>query len=212
MLFSGVASAAAPDKTAVRSVRIGVVNNSSISIDQFIIDAIQRQLNEHILPVWRVTADLYLSAPDDGSSPDYTCQIFDETDIPGNMGYHGVDDSGCPFAKVFPATIARAGLELSTMLSHEIVEMIVDPWGNRSVLYDCGDSTGALYAMEVCDPVQGNTYQIDGVTVSDFVTPQYFQRSAKAPFDFLGILQAPFTPAPSGSQKLMLVGQLGTWL
>ncbi len=54
-------------------------------------------------------------------------------------------------------------------LSHEVIEMLVDPSG-----------TG----REVCDPV-ANYFgaQLDGVTVADFVTPAWFHPGWRGPWD-----------------------------
>jgi len=181
-------------------------------VDPALVAAIQQQLDLHFLPVWGHSAELYVAqSAGDIAQFDYSCTVCNESDIPGDGGYHDVDSSGRPFAKVFPDTLARADMDFSVALSHEILEMVADPWGNSTVVYDCGDGTGAVYKLEVCDPVQSSTYLIDGVRVSNFVTPQYFRQGGQAPYDYLGILQWPFSIAPSGRQMMMLVGQLGAW-
>src|SRR5262249_42589876 len=61
-------------------------------------------------------------------------------------------------------------------LSHEVLELIVDPMVSCFVPGPDprgGDGT-VLFAYEVCDPVERTSYQVDGVAVSNFVTPQYF--------------------------------------
>ncbi len=213
MLCAPGIAAAAGDRRAKQQVpRIGLLNNSRTPVDPLVVAAIQRQLDEHFLPVWNLSSELYVGqSAGDIQECGYSCVVTDESDVPGDGGYHDVGADGRPFAKVFPDTIARAGLEFSVALSHEILEMVADPWGNARVLYDCKNGSGALYKMEVCDPVQTNTYSIDGVRVSNFVTPQYFRQDGQAPFDYLGILQWPFSIAPYGRQMTMLVGQLGSW-
>jgi hypothetical protein len=56
--------------------------------------------------------------------------------------------------------------------------MGVDPWLNSAYQ----DPTGVFWAGEVCDPVEHDeyAYAIDGVLVSDFVTPRWFGH-ARAP-------------------------------
>ena len=62
-----------------------------------------------------------------------------------------------------------------------------------------------FHTFEVCDPVQAETYEIDGVPVSNFVLPGWFTRgdAAGTRNDFLGRpvpgeLLPSFTMAPGG--------------
>jgi hypothetical protein len=58
---------------------------------------------------------------------------------------------------------------------------------------------GRLYAYETADPVEEQTYQIDGVAVSNFVTPHWFDPAAHGvPLDYLGRLKHPFQLAKGG--------------
>jgi len=54
-------------------------------------------------------------------------------------------------------------------LSHEVLEMLVDPTTNRDVYYN-----GVGRVVEVADPVEWDGYRLDGVFVSDFVLPSWF--------------------------------------
>ena len=77
---------------------------------------------------------------------------------------------------------------VSSTLSHEVLEMFIDPncntWAN--------DGQGSVYSLEVCDPVEGPTYtvNVDGldVSVSNFVTPAWFdpQAPSGSQFDKMG--------------------------
>ena len=61
--------------------------------------------------------------------------------------------------------------------------MAVDPWLNSAYQ----DARGTFWAGEICDPVEDDQYgyQINGVLVSDFITPNWFaHRFAKGPYDF----------------------------
>ena len=96
---------------------------------------------------------------------------------PGEGGYHTTRHNQ-PYAKV----IATPGSDEWTVdASHETIEMLVDPAGNRLQTSTAiaitdnkiGDSTGQFeYLVEACDPCEADpyTYQIEGVTVSDFLT------------------------------------------
>ena len=59
-----------------------------------------------------------------------------------------------------------------------------------------------MWAREVCDPVQANTYRIVAkglrVPVSNFVLPAFFNPWADGPYDHLGVLTEPFSIAKGG--------------
>jgi hypothetical protein len=100
---------------------------------------------------------------------------------PGEGGFH-VTKHNQPYAKV----IWTEGSDDWTVdASHETVEMLVDPYGNRlqtsnAIGIDNGRITDAEgkyeYLVEACDPCEANNYayQIDGILVSDFITPAFY--------------------------------------
>ncbi len=61
------------------------------------------------------------------------------------------------------------------MFSHEVVEMLVDPTTARGVWHDDEGLT-----VEAVDPVEDETYRLDGVNVSDFVLPSWFAGAMQA--------------------------------
>jgi hypothetical protein len=69
--------------------------------------------------------------------------------------------------------------------SHEIVEMLVDPYGDRMHASEAiaisgnnvVDADGVFnYLVEACDPCEANNfaYDISGIAVSDFITPNFY--------------------------------------
>jgi hypothetical protein len=94
-------------------------------------------------------------------------------------------------------------VSVASVLSHEVIEIFVDPFIN--VWVDGPQiRKGSCYAMEACDPVESNSYvnMSSGVavSVSNFVYRQYFVPDVPAgtKLDHLGVLQHPFTLAPGG--------------
>jgi hypothetical protein len=81
-------------------------------------------------------------------------------------------------------------------LSHELLEMLADPWINWCAIG--GD--GQIYALEVADPVEADNlgYEIDGVLVSDFVTPAWFEPTEADRMDFKRHLSKAGELAPGG--------------
>ncbi|UUZ68691.1 hypothetical protein LP416_01745 [Polaromonas sp. P2-4] len=61
-------------------------------------------------------------------------------------------------------------------LSHEALELIGDPMVNLLVQgpHPAEPAATVFHWFEMCDAVQSETYQIDGVEVSNFVLPLYF--------------------------------------
>ena len=61
-------------------------------------------------------------------------------------------------------------------LSHEVLEMIADPFGNRLIAaaHPIDPERRVRYLLEVCDPCQAVWYPVNGVPVSDFYCPRYF--------------------------------------
>jgi hypothetical protein len=55
-------------------------------------------------------------------------------------------------------------------------EMLVNPYGVLAAYLPFDDNTGTFYSLEICDPVSPdvNGYQINGISVSDFVFPEWF--------------------------------------
>lgn len=81
---------------------------------------------------------------------------------------HGEHDFyGQPYALVW--TSGSTAEAWSRDLSHEVIEMIEDP--NLDVRYL---HSGSTWQREIADPVNGLGYRLDGVYVSDFVTPEWY--------------------------------------
>ena len=83
-------------------------------------------------------------------------------------------------------------------ISHEMLEMLVDPYGNRFIQAPDIDPSAldrhlVSYLVEVGDPCETFSYSIDGVSVSDFVTPEYYNNNAplNTEFDLLRKLRQP---------------------
>jgi hypothetical protein len=126
---------------------------------------------------------------------------------PGEGGFH-LDKHNQPYAEV----IANPSDDSwSIDASHETIEMLVDPNGNRmqsSIAIEIAgkqikDGTGQFnYLVEACDPCEANDYgyQILGVLVSDFITPHFYD-PVSVPgtrYSFTGALTRPRQILPGG--------------
>jgi hypothetical protein len=138
--------------------------------------ALNEQVQADVAPAWKVSASVgaYPEAPE-GT---WRIELYETIDQPGAAGYHA-DEQGQPYAKV-----ALADGEWTVSASHELIEMIVDPFGSRlhsaRLLKDwSGPEVGSRvrYLMEPGDPCERITYEVGGVTVTDFVLPRFYRSS-----------------------------------
>jgi hypothetical protein len=153
--------------------------------------AVQRQVREHWAPLWGHPGVSVTTGPApsalDASVPVY---IRASSDVQGAAGYHD-DDGIYVFRDGLPSLLTGA-FSLSVVCSHEILEALGDPGANRWA--DTG--RGYMVALEMCDVVEGYCYEIDGVSVSDFVTPSFFDPDGQAPYSKMNRPGAPMTVAP----------------
>lgn len=116
----------------------------------------------------------------------------------GVVGLEEVEEAG--------GGVLTGDLSVSSVLSHEVAETMV----NSHVSGWCDTGQGFLIAREVADPVQANAYPIKGVSVSNFVTHDYFS-PVHVPgdrYDFLGLLAEPFTLASGGYYLKLAAGRV----
>jgi hypothetical protein len=126
---------------------------------------------------------------------------------PGEGGYH-LDQHNQPFAKVI-ASASDASWTIDA--SHEIIEMLVDPSGNRMQTsqaikisgHKISDARGTFsYLVEACDPCEANkfAYEIGGIAVSDFITPHFYDASLtpSVRYSFKGNVNRPRQLLPGG--------------
>jgi len=166
---------------------------------QDVIRAINRQVVEDYVPIWGAGRLARLHAADfDPSDPDSLSEervaadsviyLVDQPNVPGALGFHSINSSEIPVGFVFE----DLG-DWTITLSHEVLELIVDPTANVFVPgpdpRSASDAFTLLHAYETCDAVERSTYVIDGVEVSNFVTPQYFFAgdAGGTRNDFLGV-------------------------
>lgn len=204
--------------TKVTSPIISVINKSTVLSDAEIklaLAALQIQLDRDFAPVWGLTASLqFLPATTPLPIHHWSVFIMDTSDQQGALGYHDLASTGLPIGKIFAKDDQKYGLSWTVTLSHEVLEMLADPWiANCSFAQD-SNTTGVLYAMEVCDPCEADNlgYMINNVRVSSFIYPAWFEGFRKpnsTKFDFSGKITQPFQLAPGGYISKFTVGPSG---
>jgi len=181
---------------------VSVINESTVLTDaqvQAFVPALQQQVSQDAGPVWNFDAKLVFVPK--GGTPDPTTWwlvILDDSDQAGALGYHELTSTGLPIGKVFAKTDIQDNLQTSVTASHELLEMLGDPDINLTVL---NETNTKLYMRELCDAPEDDSlaYAINGVLVSDFCLPSWFQDGVSAPsYSFKGNLPGPFQLATGG--------------
>jgi hypothetical protein len=165
--------------------------------------ALNSQIQNDVAPVWHVAATCGAYA----DVPPHTWGIVIEQslDQPGALGYH-TDANNQPISYI------EMTPDYSVTCSHELLEMLVDPWGNRmhaalppqgSNFSDFGlkdVNERVYYLLEVCDPCENSSYQTGGVLVSDFLTERWYRSSpvACAEYSHTGYCAQPRQVAEGG--------------
>lgn len=173
--------------------------------------AVAKQLALHVCPVWGlllVTLRFMQpgQAPPDGAAVIY---LIDKTPVKDALGYHDEEDGVVVGYVDVPKTLAN-GQTVSEVLSHEAGELVLDPDAN--LWADGPEPTPRRKrAFECWDPVQGCTYQIDGVTVGAFVTPAWFDPQSTGAWAFPDgtHVPGPLQVAPNGYMVVTNVD--GSW-
>jgi hypothetical protein len=102
------------------------------------------------------------------------------TDTGQAVGYHIEEQSGIPAGFVMTDLSAKTQSALpwltwTVALSHECLELVADPFLNLLAKGPHPEfKREVFHYREVCDPVQGSTYEIGGMHVSNFVLPHYY--------------------------------------
>jgi hypothetical protein len=101
--------------------------------------------------------------------------IMDKLDDPNAAGYH-TDKHHQPYSLI------ENDETWQLTCSHEMCEMLVDPYGNKLASAGSPDpKQGKVnFLVEVCDPCEDPSfsYSINGILMSDFYTPSFFDPQA----------------------------------
>jgi hypothetical protein len=182
------------------TTQISVINESTVLTDNdvsTVVIALQQQVTNDFRPIWGTDAELKI-IPQGTPAPAGTwwLAVLDDSDQAGALGYHDLTPDGLPMGKVFAASDLKAGTSWSVTASHELLEMLADPNINLTAFLQDANTTGTLYAYEVCDACEDDSfgYQINNVLVSDFVYPAWFETfrvKGSTQFDRMNQIQNP---------------------
>ena len=174
-----------------------------------LVPALQKFLDDLFVPVWGTPAKLVKS-----SRPEPGCWHLIFLDNPEQRGadsFHDITYSGMPVAKVFVKPALKSDEVISVTACHELLEMLVDP----SATLWCDGPHGTAWAYEVCDVVEDEKIDFDGIAMSDFVYPAFFdlfrlKRFKSAQFDYLKKVKRPFQILKDGYSDIRKNGRVIT--
>jgi hypothetical protein len=191
-------------------IKISLINSSTIVSNaeiQAALPALQTQISRDFMPVWGVDADLdFVPHRKNPAKGHWGLLVLDDSDRAGDVGYHDLTKEGLPQGKVFARTLQHFKAPWTIMASHELLEMLVDPDIDITVMTMTDivlekNVVGRLFAYEVCDACERDSYEIDSVVVSDFVYPAWFEsfhKKGSTQFDHEKKIRRPFEIRPGG--------------
>ncbi|MET3414019.1 hypothetical protein [Methylobacterium sp. 1030] len=158
-----------------------------------VLAALQKQATRDLAGIWDVSATVDpFERLEDVPVGSWPIIISDHLD--GNSaGFHRTQN-GQPMAMVYATPDINT---LSLICSHEMVEMLVDPFGSRFIPGDSPDpNQGRVnFLIEACDPCQASNcgYTVNNLMVSDFYTPNYFDpiKTPGVRYSFTGAINEP---------------------
>jgi hypothetical protein len=209
--------------------RIVCVNKAKTSLGvgfDLLIAALQKYVDEHLAPVWGTRAKLVRTTkPRRG---DWTLLFVDTANamrriraelekIFGKKVINHIEAThlvnGQPVALVFvknvlaDRSVPRVRDKVSLAASHELAEMLVDPGNNLW----CDNGKGTFYAYEVCDAVESTFFRVNGLAMTDFLYPGYFNKIRKpksAQLDHLKKVKHPFQILKDGYAPIRKAGKI----
>lgn len=203
--------------SAPRMPVIAFLNETSKTTDAEIAKvgrALQVQVQRDFAPFYGKSAQIVGVPKGHKPPPGSWWMVFlDHSDEAGALGYHDLTHEDLPLGKVFIETTKKDGGVWSVTASHEVLEMLADPYLVKTACIQ-NEHGARLYAWEVCDACEADelAYLIGDVLVSDFVTEAWFDPTNKVgPFDFKGHIRAALQLLSGGYISAMDLARAGEW-
>lgn len=175
--------------------------------------AVQKQVTRDFAPLWglRAVVNAFEELKDVPSDYHPVVLFGDPDELIGRLEFEIGDVNAARLVEQFegnrlggihlnaftrqPFALIAVSDDWSVTASHECLEMLADPFGNRLIAapHPTNPDERVRYLLEVCDPCQAIWYPVNGMKVSDFYTPRYFDpvRNPAAFYSFTGALQRP---------------------
>jgi hypothetical protein len=161
--------------------------------------ALQTQVIRDFARFWDVPAVVSAFESLEDVPPHYIPIAITQDELPGRRRAFHFTLGGSAFALI------KYEEDWSLAASHELLEILCDPTGQVTAggpsLLDLQKKPNQRpqgdvdYLLEISDACETQTYKIDGVLVSDFVTPQFYDAVAikGERYSFTGTITSPLT-------------------
>jgi hypothetical protein len=83
----------------------------------------------------------------------------------------------------------------SSILSHELIEMLVDPYQHRAITWGASS-----YSVQACDAVKQDAYRFRAVNLADYTLPSFWS-DGPPPWDFRHLLNHPWRPSDANDDS-----------
>jgi hypothetical protein len=193
-------------------VNIYVINKSTVVADA----QIQRWMPafnvyiDHVCEWWPRSVSLIWCPPDKEPELAWKLVFADKSKEAGDLGYHDFTADGRPISYVFAADAKAGGYSIPVTATHEIAEMIADPWVSENFQV----SNTRFFAKEICDPCEADEFAYSikvnpfpAVKVSDFVLPKWFIPKSTGQFDRNKKIDEPLKILPDGYMSVFTPGR-----
>lgn len=196
---------------------LNLINESTVAHDDQLAEiaaALQKQINRDFREEWWTNATV--KAIPTGGTPEpgaWWLTVADTLEVAEALGYHDLTPDLQPVALIGAKLDIEFGSSLSVTIGHEALEMLGDPLIGLMVE---DDRTKRAYAYENCDACEADKfgYEVDGVLLSDFVLPAFFnqyQEGHAAKLDHGGHVKEPFEILEGGYLSYRDIGGDGEW-
>lgn len=178
---------------ALQAQTVAIVNRTKGVSDatlQSVANAVAQQVHNEFKAKWGYDATFVFVGKNQTENTSNWCVYI--TDRKGD--YHTVLRSGVPVGYCHVSGVTTD--YWTNTISHEVLELRADPYVNTTYTRPDG-STGYV---EVCDACETNDqgYRINNILMSDFVYPSWFKANGTSPYDYRGLITAPFQVLPGG--------------
>jgi len=153
--------------------------------------ALDKQAARDFAPIWNVNSSIHaFERLEDVPLGYWPMIVQDNIGVKGANGIH-LDKDGQPYALI------TSGSAWSLTASHETLEMLADPFGNRVIAGPSliPEQGRVSYLVEVSDPSEAAEfgYTVNDILVSDFYTPSYFDpiQAGGVRYSFTGTITMP---------------------
>jgi hypothetical protein len=153
--------------------------------------ALDKQATRDFAPIWGINSSIHaFKRLEDVPLGYWPMVVQNDIGFEGAAGIH-LDKDGQPYALI------TSGEGWSLTASHETLEMLADPFGNRVIAgKSIMEGQGRVrYLVEVSDPSEAAefAYTVNDIMVSDFYTPSYFDpvKAVGVRYSFTGAITEP---------------------